>query len=288
MAYTPKRPRGYWNSITNVKSEVDDFIDANGLQPGIVPSLRDVRGADRSVHSAHDLSPVVLCEKYNIAALHRAASIPDTLVQATLAYHHEQLPINQSIHRSINQSINQSITQSIHQSINTFNVLRPTGTKTNHLLCLTDRCDLARAIEKWGGPSALAEDLAYGVAQRGARQSASKDTKASHSHGSQPDQTSILGSIDDDLDEQFSPTTQISATPAARARSIATTVNRESHRTHSRQPAPSRQQQDRSKIVSPLEVKAREKQPIVNNRRRIAIRRKTPKLPSMRQEMDEW
>ncbi|DBB03663.1 TPA: hypothetical protein ACH3X3_010990 [Trebouxia sp. C0006] len=196
MAYTPKRPRGYWNSITNVKSEVDDFIDANGLQPGIVPSLRDVRGADR--------------------------------------------------------------------------------------------CDLARAIEKWGGPSALAEDLAYGVAQRGARQSASKDTKASHSHGSQPDQTSILGSIDDDLDEQFSPTTQISATPAARARSIATTVNRESHRTHSRQPAPSRQQQDRSKIVSPLEVKAREKQPIVNNRRRIAIRRKTPKLPSMRQEMDEW
>ncbi len=58
MAYTPKRPRGYWNSITNVKSEVDDFINANGLQPGIVPSLRDVRGADRSAHSAHDLLPV--------------------------------------------------------------------------------------------------------------------------------------------------------------------------------------------------------------------------------------
>ena len=151
---------------------------------------------------------------------------------------------------------------------------------------MDDRCDLARAIEKWGGPSALAEDLAYGVAQRGARQSASKDPKASHS--SQPDQASILGSIDDDLDEQFSPTTSTSATPAARARSIATAVNRESHRAHSRPPAPPKQQQDRSKIVSPLEVKAREKQPIVNNRRRIAIRRKTPELPSMRQEMDEW
>lgn len=47
MAYTPKRPKGYWNSILNVKSEIDDFIHANGLQPGIVPSLRDVRGADR-------------------------------------------------------------------------------------------------------------------------------------------------------------------------------------------------------------------------------------------------
>ncbi|KAL0037090.1 hypothetical protein WJX77_012339 [Trebouxia sp. C0004] len=196
MAYTPKRPRGYWNSITNVKSEVDDFINASGLQLGIVPSLRDVRGADR--------------------------------------------------------------------------------------------CDLARAIEKWGGPSALAEDLAYGVSQRGARPTANKDSKASHGHSSQPGQASILGSIDDDFDAHSSSTTQVSATPAARARSIATTVNRGSHRAHSRQPAPPKQRQDKSKIVSPLEAKAREKQPIVNNRRRIAIRRKTPKLPSMRQEMDEW
>jgi hypothetical protein len=46
------------------------------------------------------------------------------------------------------------------------------SSKANRLLCLNDRCDLARAIEKWGGPSALAEDLAYGVTQRGARQSA--------------------------------------------------------------------------------------------------------------------
>lgn len=62
MAYTPKRPRGYWNSITNVKTEVDDFINANELQPGIVPSLRDVRGADRSANGAHDHLLVVLFE----------------------------------------------------------------------------------------------------------------------------------------------------------------------------------------------------------------------------------
>ena len=101
MAYTPKRPRGYWNSITNVKSEVDDFINANGLQPGIVPSLRDVRGADRSALSAHDLLPVVPCEKGNKAALHRAVPVPDTLVHATLAYHREQLQINQSVNQHV-------------------------------------------------------------------------------------------------------------------------------------------------------------------------------------------
>lgn len=47
MAYNPKHPRGYWNSVMNVKAEVDDFIEANGLQPGLVPTLRDVRKADR-------------------------------------------------------------------------------------------------------------------------------------------------------------------------------------------------------------------------------------------------
>lgn len=49
MAYIPKRPRGYWDSILNVKSEVDEFIKVNGSQPGVVPSLREVRGADRSI-----------------------------------------------------------------------------------------------------------------------------------------------------------------------------------------------------------------------------------------------
>lgn len=203
------------------------------------------------------------------------------IFKASSACHCEQL-----------QTIKHSIKQSIHPSFNMFNVLGgnwdSTGNKKNPLLRLNDRCDLARAIEKWGGPSALAEDLAYVVAQRGARQNASKDLKASHSLSSQPDQGSVLGSIDDDLDEQFSPVPSTSAIPAVRARSIATTVNRESHHAHNRQQALSKQQQDRSKIVSPLEVKAREKHPIVNNRRRIAIRQKTPKLPSMRQEMDEW
>lgn len=47
MAYNPKHPRGYWSSIMNVKAELDDFIEANGLQPGLVPSLREVRKAAR-------------------------------------------------------------------------------------------------------------------------------------------------------------------------------------------------------------------------------------------------
>ena len=228
----------------------------------------------------------------NTASLPKAASVPDKLCHVSKLLWLIIVSSSTSSNQSTSQSINPSIHPSIHHSFKICNVLGATGTqqepKTNRLLCLTDRCDLARAIEKWGGPSALAEDLAYGVTQRGARQGASKDPKALHGHSSQSDQASILGSIDDDLDEQFLASISASATPAARARSIATTVNRGSHRAHSRQPAPPKQQQDRSKIVNPLEVKAREKQPIVNSRRRIAIRRKTPKLPSMRQEMDEW
>ena len=34
------------------------------------------------------------------------------------------------------------------------------------MCCLEYRCDLARAIEKWGGPSQVAEELAYKVASR--------------------------------------------------------------------------------------------------------------------------
>ena len=225
----------------------------------------------------------------NTASLPKAASVPDKLCHVSKLLWLIIVSSSKSTNQSNSQSNHPSIHPSIIQDMQCFGGnWDSTGTETNRLLCLTDRCDLARAIEKWGGPSALAEDLAYGVTQRGARQSASKDPKASHGHSSQSDQASILGSIDDDLDEQFSASISASATPAARARSIATTVNRGSHRAHSRQPAPPKQQQDRSKIVNPLEVKAREKQPIVNSRRRIAIRRKTPKLPSMRQEMDEW
>ena len=148
-----------------------------------------------------------------------------------------------------------------------------------------DRCDLARAIEKWGGPSHLAEDLAYGVPQRGARQTAAKELKASLSDTAQHDQASALCSVDYDCDELSA--TKIS-TKSARARSIAATSKANSN-THSNQ---SKQQPDRQhsrpQIASPFDVQAREKQPIVNNRRRVAIRRKSPKLPTMRQEIDNW
>lgn len=30
----PRKPRGYWDSLPNVKQEVDDFIQDNDLQPG--------------------------------------------------------------------------------------------------------------------------------------------------------------------------------------------------------------------------------------------------------------
>ena len=141
------------------------------------------------------------------------------------------------------------------------------------------RADLARAIEKWGGPSQLAEDLAYGVSPR-SRQGASRTV---HSSNAQPGQTSPLDSADSDSDE--SSASKISIKPAAaRARAIAAQAARS--RAQGNQP----QVQDRPAAVTPtpVDMQAREKQPIVSNRRRIAIRRKTPKLPSMRQEIDNW
>ena len=65
MAYNPKRPRGYWNSILNVKSEVDDFIQANALQPGVVPSLREVRGADRYSATACTTCSITGCAVFH-------------------------------------------------------------------------------------------------------------------------------------------------------------------------------------------------------------------------------
>ena len=51
MAYIPKRPRGYWDSVEHIRSEVDEFTQAHGLSPGTIPQLRDVRAADRyTVH----------------------------------------------------------------------------------------------------------------------------------------------------------------------------------------------------------------------------------------------
>ena len=47
VPYLPKRPRGYWNKVANIKSAVDEFTEANDLPPGTIPQLRDLRAADR-------------------------------------------------------------------------------------------------------------------------------------------------------------------------------------------------------------------------------------------------
>ena len=62
MAYIPKRPRGYWDSVENIRSEVDEFTQAHGLLPGTVPQLRDVRAADRYV--VHNSACAALCCRY--------------------------------------------------------------------------------------------------------------------------------------------------------------------------------------------------------------------------------
>lgn len=144
-------------------------------------------------------------------------------------------------------------------------------------------------MEKWGGPSALAEDLAYGVAQRGARQIASKDAKPLSHQKHQLDQVSVLGSIDDDQDEPVLTARGSANTTAAQASLHASTASRIKS-AQSQPPAATQQQQQpkRPQIAGPLDMQAREKQPIVNHRRRVAIRRKAPKLPTMRQEIDEW
>lgn len=185
MAYIPKRPRGYWDSILNVKSEVDEFIKVNGSQPGVVPSLREVRGADRA--------------------------------------------------------------------------------------------DLARAIEKWGGPSQVAEELAYAVAPRKGRQASAFEPKPSAVH-----QEPTLAN----LPVLVSPvsTTKISVRPSsARTQTVGAKSGQQATNKQAKQ------QQDRGpRIPSPADLEAREKQPIVQNRRRLALRRKQPRLPTMRQEIDDW
>ena len=47
----------------------------------------------------------------------------------------------------------------------------------SQILWLVYRCDLARAIEKWGGPSQVAEELAYEVASRTSRPTKSPTSK---------------------------------------------------------------------------------------------------------------
>ncbi len=36
----PRKPRGYWDSLDNVKQEVDEFIQDNELLPGMSRELR--------------------------------------------------------------------------------------------------------------------------------------------------------------------------------------------------------------------------------------------------------
>lgn len=42
-----RKPRGYWDSLTNVQQEIDDFIEEFGLQPGVVPVKNDFIRAGR-------------------------------------------------------------------------------------------------------------------------------------------------------------------------------------------------------------------------------------------------
>jgi hypothetical protein len=42
-----RKPRGYWDSLENVKSEIEDFIVENGLEPGVMPLKNDFVRAER-------------------------------------------------------------------------------------------------------------------------------------------------------------------------------------------------------------------------------------------------
>lgn len=163
----------------------------------------------------------------------------------------------------------------------------PCGYTTDHYLYpyhLNCRADLARAIEKWGGPSQVAEELAYAVTKRKGKQSSSAhEPKLTPGHQEPP-----LGSLPllASLEHQrpVSSTIKIPVEPlSGRSQSVSA---KPGQRSTSKQ---ARQQQDRrSQIPSLVDLEAREKQPIVQNRRRLALRRKQPRLPTMRQEIDEW
>ena len=135
---------------------------------------------------------------------------------------------------------------------------------------------MARAIEKWGGPSQVAEELAYAGPPRKGRQAAALVPKPTAVH-----QEPALAGLP--LLTSPASTTKISVKPSSRSQSVGA---KPGQRLTSRQ---AKQQQERSpRIPSPLDLEAREKQPIVQNRRRLALRRKQPRLPTMRQEIDDW
>ena len=144
---------------------------------------------------------------------------------------------------------------------------------------------MARAIEKWGGPSQVAEELAYAVPPRKGRQAVASlqepKSTANHLEPALPDHH-MLASPENH--GQGSLTTKIRVKPAlSRGQSVGA---KPGQRAPSKQ---SGQQSDRRpQVPSPVDLEAREKQPIVQNRRRHVLRRKQPRLPTMRQEIDDW
>lgn len=144
-------------------------------------------------------------------------------------------------------------------------------------LQFTCRADLARAIEKWGGPSQVAEELAYTGPARKGRQAAAVQSKPAAVH-----QEPTLAGLP--LLTSPASTTKISVKPSsARGQSVSL---KPGQRATGRQAK--RQQDGSPRVPSPVDLEAREKQPIVQNRRRLALRRKQPRLPTMRQEIDDW
>ena len=144
------------------------------------------------------------------------------------------------------------------------------------MVVLIYRADLARAIEKWGGVTHLAAHLQYGVSPRvtGVRQSPVKH-----------DQEAILSGHDDVSNQ--SGTICIRAMPAfERVRAVATARLQQGRP----EQQDSRQAVDEvpSKPARPADVSERDKQPIVHSKRRIILRHKSPRLPSMRTEIDGW
>ena len=142
------------------------------------------------------------------------------------------------------------------------------------------RADLARAIEKWGGPTQVAEELAYAIPPRKGRQNTAPDSKpAAATAEALSHQPSVAASLDEDHVESL--TTKIFVKPSSGKASVASLRSRQ----HS---ADSVLQQNRGEVPRPAHLKAREKQPIVNSRRRVMFRSKEPRVPSMRQEIDDW
>ena len=136
------------------------------------------------------------------------------------------------------------------------------------------RADLARAIEKWGGVNELAQELEYGIAPR---------VTGSERSGS-----------------ERSGTIRVHANPAsvrlARVNSIAMAAKEkedlpvEGLRSHVSKPKAGQSigELPSKPVQSPADAAKREKQPVLNLRKRLELRRKSPKLPTMRQEIDDW